>query len=270
VTARIDRDFRSALKWSIGAHAALGFALIFKGIFFPSEPLRIEDAIRVDLIALPDKARSLPMPDAEISTQPISQPQTESSAPAVSDASIGRTESQSASKVPIKKNEKSDSKLDLSAKKNATQAQSLQRLKALERLEEMARKEAAAKALAQLKAQPLKGNQLSNGNSLTGLTRLDHNRYLNSIETRIKQNWRPPKFLARSKLKLRVMIRISSSGEVLSKTILAGSGNGVFDESALNAIDESVPLPSPPETLQALLENQGLEIELDPNANETL
>lgn len=259
MTSLLDHDFRSALKWSVGAHAVLGLLLIFKGLFFPSEPLRIEDAIRVDLIALPDKNRSLPTPELSDATPNVAPVLPEAvSTPPPAPKQIATKDKPS----PKTK------KVDLAAKKKQTQAQSLKRLKALERLEAQARKEAAARALAQLKAQQLKGNQLSTGNALSGLTRLDQNEYLNSVEARIKQNWQPPKFLARSRLKLRVLVRISNTGTILSKNVLESSGNGVFDQSALLAIESADPLPPPPESLHLILENEGLEIELDPSAND--
>ena len=149
-------------------------------------------------------------------------------------------------------------------KKNQDAA--LKRLEAMARLDQQAKNDTANKALAASKAAvaAVRGNQISKGNSLSGLTRLDHSNYLSGLEARIKHNWRPPKFLANAKLRVRVMIYIDSAGLIIKKQITQSSGNNVFDESALSAIDNSAPLPVPPDSIRGLL-SQGVDLDLEPN-----
>lgn len=49
-----NQDLRLGLLVSGGVHAFLLLALAIKGLFFPSEPFRLEPALRVDLVGLPD------------------------------------------------------------------------------------------------------------------------------------------------------------------------------------------------------------------------
>ena len=150
-------------------------------------------------------------------------------------------------------------------KKN--QEAALKRLEAMARLDRLARAEAATKALNDAKNSQaaVRGNQISRGSSLSGLTRLDHMKYLDELESKIKSHWSPPKFLAGAKLRVRVVLLIDASGAITKKQIVQSSGNSVFDESAIHAIESSMPLTAPPESLHGILANQGVELDLEPN-----
>ena len=103
----------------------------------------------------------------------------------------------------------------------------------------------------------MRGNQLSKGNSLTGLTQLEYNRYLSILEKKVKQNWNLPSWLLNSPLKAQVLVLVDSSGEILEKKISVSSGNIDFDDYALRAIEQSRPFP-PPGGLSHLLANKGI------------
>jgi colicin import membrane protein len=250
-------DFKPALITSAVAHVVFILFLTVRAYFFPSEPLQLESAIRVDIVGLPEKTAVLP--------PPIEEPAAKAAAPA---PSTTKELPPLVKEVPKKtepvvlKPTKPDPKQQ---KKNQDAA--LKRLEAMAKLDRMARTEAATKALADAaKAQAaVRGNQLSKGSSLSGLTRLDHAKYLDDLEARIKNNWHPPKFLANAKLRVRVVLMIDPTGSILKKMIVQSSGNNVFDESAMNAVEGSMPLPPPPESLHGILANQGVELDLEPN-----
>lgn len=251
-------DFKPALITSAIAHVVLILFLTVRAYFFPTEPLQLESAIRVDIVGLPEKTAVLPPPidepAAAVSAAPA--PTTTKELPPIA------KEVPKKSEPVILKPVKPDPKQQ---KKNQDAA--LKRLEAMAKLDRMARTEAAKKALADAnKAQAVvRGNQISKGNSLSGLTRLDHAKYLDDLEARIKSHWHPPKFLANAKLRVRVVLMIDSTGAVLKKTIVQSSGNNVFDESAISALESSLPLPAPPESLHGILANQGVELDLEPN-----
>jgi hypothetical protein len=55
-------SFKPALIKSAVAHVAVALLLTIRAYIFPSEPLRIESAIRVDIVGLPEKSQALPPP----------------------------------------------------------------------------------------------------------------------------------------------------------------------------------------------------------------
>lgn len=257
-------EFKSALIKSAIGHLAIASILMIRAYVFPSEPLRLESAIRVDIVGLPEKTKTLPLP--------VESPAQETTAPpppTTKDLPPVETSKPVEPKPPpvVLKPQKPDAKKPDPKKQAREQEAALRRLQALSKLESQAKADAAVKALRAAKeAQAaVRGNQLSKGNSLTGLTRLDHARYLDDLEARIKTNWRPPKFLSSAKLRVRVVLLIDKSGAILKRSIVQSSGNSVFDESALQAIASSEPLPMPPDTLQGILANQGVELDLEPS-----
>lgn len=254
-----NQELKSALVISGVAHLILILILSIRAYFFPSEPLKIESAIRVDIVGLPEKTKSLPppMPDPvkDISTA-VPPPSSKTLPP------IEKTKPVPTAAPVVLKPTKPENK-----KRASEQSAALKRLEAFAKLEREAKAEAANKALEAAKAAQgaVRGNQISKGNSLTGLTRLDHARYLDDLEARIKSHWRLPKFLSNSQLRVRIIIQINSSGTIIRRAVVQPSGNNVFDQSALEAISASEPLPAPPDTLQGILANQGVELDLEPN-----
>lgn len=254
-------DLKSSLIKSAIGHIVIVLILTVRAYFFPSEPLRLESAIRVDIVGLPEKTQSLPPPtEAPAQETTAAPPPTTKDLPPVETAKPAENKP----KPVVLKPKKPDPK-----KQAREQDAALKRLQALSKLESQAKADAAIKALRAAKdAQAaVRGNQLSKGNSLTGLTRLDHARYLDDLEARIKNNWRPPKFLSNAKLRVRVVLLIDKTGSILKRSVVQSSGNGVFDESAMQAIAAAEPLPIPPETLQGLLANQGVELDLEPSGS---
>lgn len=252
-------DIKSALVKSAIAHVVLLLVLTVRAFLFSGEPIKLDNAIRVDIVGLPEKSAALP--------PPIEEPKAE--APAAPPPPTTKELPPIVKEVPKKtepvvlKPTKPDPK-----QQRKNQEAAMKRLEAMARLDRQARTEAVTKALNDAKnAQAaVRGNQLSKGSSLSGLTRLDHDRYLEVLKTRIQSHWRPPKFLASSKLRIRVVLFVDQNGAVLKKTIAQTSGNHVFDESALTAIEESLPLQPPPESLRGVLANSGVELDLEPNA----
>ncbi|MDX9731538.1 MAG: TonB family protein [Bdellovibrionales bacterium] len=259
-----DDSMKAALIKSALGHVFLILIFTVRAYVFPSEPLRLESAIRVDIVGLPEKARTLPAPleEPKPEAKPEAKKETAASKPELPPI-VKQAEPPPKAPVVLQP-KKPDPK-----QQQRDQAAALKRLEAMARLEQQARVDATQKALsearaAQEAAAAVRGNQLSRGNSLSGLTRLDHARYLDEIEARIKNQWRPPRFLANAKLRVRVIMTINSSGGIIRKAIVQSSGNEVFDESAIAAIENSLPLPPPPDSLQGVLANQGVELDLEP------
>jgi TonB family protein len=80
--------------------------------------------------------------------------------------------------------------------------------------------------------------------------------YFASIQLKIDRSWSPPK-VARGRVAI-VSIRILRSGQVRDVAVDSSSGEPVFDDSALRAVDLSTPLPP----LPPLVKSDTLPLEL--------
>ena len=65
-------------------------------------------------------------------------------------------------------------------------------------------------------------------------------------------------------LKAVVLIRIGSSGALLSETLARSSKNNLFDQAVVLAIKKAAPFSPPPDNLRAALESSGVALEFTP------
>lgn len=68
--------------------------------------------------------------------------------------------------------------------------------------------------------------------------------YVSAMVTHIENSWLRP-LSARSGMSVRVRVSIVPTGELVGISLLEGSGDPAFDRSALQAIEQSTPLPVP-------------------------
>lgn len=222
---------------SIAAHVGILLLFALRAAWLPDEPLMIRNAIRVDIVGLPDKAKA-PEIEAPAPTAPV------------------KVETK---KVEVEK--PAPPKAPAPSIKNAkeTQRKALEKLKALDAIEKMRGEvsEAKSKAEAGKKPPTHRGNAIANGDSLTGLEKLDFDRYFSSLEQQIKANWNLPGWLAQAQLRAQALVLINEQGQVIKRQLLASSGNEVFDAEVLDAIDRST-FPPPPERLRDVLSLKGV------------
>jgi colicin import membrane protein len=234
------------IVFSLGGHLAVILIIFFKAVVFPGEPIELRTAIRVDVVGLPEKIDHLELkPMAESPPEPVKKPalppKEVKAEPVVKP-------------VPVVLNKKS--------KKDFTKAQQ-------EALNKLKSQDALAKIKEQMKegeksdkpAKPstvVKGNAVNEGNSLTGLEKIDFDRYLQDVKERILSQWSIPEWMADAKLKAQVLVLIDDRGYVVRKAFRRSSGNVVFDETVTSAIDASSPLPAPPARLKGQLESRGI------------
>ena len=67
------------------------------------------------------------------------------------------------------------------------------------------------------------------------LSSSDIEKFSSIIKQQVMENWKRPKNL-NLKLKTEIQIHLVPTGEILSATLIKGSGNKAFDESAMSAI----------------------------------
>jgi TonB family protein len=121
--------------------------------------------------------------------------------------------------------------------------------------------QAAPKAEA---AHPIRGNEVSAGSSLKGLARLENENYTEALLGHITRHWNLPQWMANANLTAKVQLFIDAQGKVLKKVLIHPSGNAVFDERVMQAIETATPLPKPPSDLANLVSVRGVELEFSP------
>lgn len=244
-------DFSKGILISIGLHFVLLALFIFKAVFYPTDPIRMERAIRVDMVGLPEKRMELP---AEMKTEAPPAPMPETKPETKPEPKV---EPPQPEKVALPKPEpKKPEAIDLKKTKD-TQSNALKRLEALKRLQ------AASKPSDNTKTPntaPIKGNAISPGTSLTGIAKLEHDDYITALDDKIKQHWNLPAWLANANLKARVVVYLDSRGFVTKMDMSVPSPNPVFNEKCMEAIQNAAPFPPPPSRLVNIFAVDGFEV----------
>jgi colicin import membrane protein len=258
-----DDRFKAGLTYSLGFHAVLLAVLVVRAVFYPHEALKLQHAIRVDMVSLPDKTpQKLPSaPAAAEPPKPVTKPADV--LPDVKPDVKPQTKPVLPKTKPVEPPKKA-----ISLKHTAReQSAALKRLEAMSRLEKLNKQETATAAAktateraAEVKAAVVKGNVLSAGSSLSGLSKAEHDDYIDSLDQRIKDHWNLPAWLANANFKARVTVYLDSRGVVIKKVLSANSGNAVFNEKCMAAIDQASPFPPPPARLVTIFAVDGFEV----------
>ncbi len=263
-------SFSKFLVLSVGFHAVIFIILTVKVLFFPTETPEFKQAVRVDVVALPDKVEAPPQPvPKKEEPKPVAKkeepkpvakkeepkpepkpkpkkPKPKTPKPKVKPKIVEKPKPKPKPKKAEKKKE--EPKEDVKDEQDSAIA----RLKAMKKLKE--KQEAAAQK------QEFKGNAVSRGNSLEGLQKLHHESYLDELDAHIRNYWNLPEWLASGNLKARVLLLISRNGAISNTSFLAKSGNDLFDQHVLSTLEKASPLPAPPSNLTDFYSTKGVEI----------
>lgn len=223
-----EEHFSRTLVLSFLLHLLLlGIALV-KITFFPSEPLIFQDVMRVDLVALPDKRVVKEPPKVAKKKVKIAKPNPKKTTPKAAKKK----------KPVVQKNKQRDALRQLEA---------LSALDALKNLETETVEKAEKTPPEPPKKKEFKGNVISVGSSLTGVQKLQQNRYLGQVKQHIAKFWFLPEWLAKSDYKTQITIKIDDDGNLLQREVTKSSGNNDFDQLVIDTVEKSNPLPKPPE-----------------------
>ncbi len=243
-------DYKSGLVTSVGFHIALILIFTVKTVFFSGEAINYETAIRVDLVALPDKVTSTEppplkpetnLPEAKSPPKPEPLPAKAEPKPPVTPM------------VPVM-----DSKQKQKAALNKLKAmEALENLKNEDQKESKSASAAPTKKTGEIK---YKGNILSPGTEITGLNKLQHEEYIALLDRHIKENWTLPEWLAKKNLKAQIRVRLDEKGRIISKQLVKSSGNPAYDDIVKATIEKSEPFPVPPEKFSAVVSVSGILI----------
>jgi len=229
---------------SVLLHVGILLFFTVNTYLFPSEDLKFENAIRVDIVGLPEKLKHLP--------EPTKAKETAKPTPAkIPDAPTAPAEK--VAPAPEKTVDKKAAELE----RKKAQAKALEKLKAMEALSELEKEDEQE---SKSKQGAVAGNIVSEGNALTGIRQNQISSYIGLVKDHVNKNWNLPQWMASAKLRAEAMVMIDSRGVVTKRIITKGSGNSNFDDTILNAIDQSSPFPAPPPALVGVFKNKGFTL----------
>ncbi len=237
-------NFKIYVLVSVALHLSFVLLMVIKNFISPSQTIDFARAIRVDMVALPEKYNDTK--EAAPSTTP--------------DTPVIKEKAKAADKSVALKPEKSvalkPEKVDQTESLKASQKRALEKLKALEAIEklkgEVSQREAKANQTKgeAVKAPPYKGQVISSGSSFTGLSKLRVNDYLDNLTRKVRDHWELPQWLSNANLKAVVIVSVDARGYVVKNTVETSSGNSVFDASCVAAVKNAEPFDPPPEEVQ--------------------
>lgn len=211
------------LFYSILGHFIL--LTVFMGewsqLFF-KQRLQIENAIRIDIEALPDIR--LPVHTPAIKKTTVKKPQV-----------IKKKSSQKTLKKKSLSIKPSYKRKDLKTR----QRQALDKLKTLQHIDKMRDS---------LKKFKYKGDKISKGQEVDGkiLENPIEEQYFVAIRNHINLYWNLPQELADENFKAKVYVVVNEEGKVLNWKIVQSSGNEDFDARVMETIQRASPLPKAP------------------------
>lgn len=251
------QDFKRSLAISLGLHLFIVSVLTTKAVFFESEPAEYQSVIKVDLVDLPNKVSPQEVPLEEAKKPEVTETTPPTPPPAAVATPIPKKLVEKQHKVDI---DKTAINLEKTKKKEQAALDKLKQLSALDEIERLDREDTKqknqAKAIEKLKQ--IKGNALSSGTELRGVSKLQHDNYISIIEKHIRQNWSLPEWLAKKNLKAQVRVRFDEHGNVTSRDLERSSGNSSFDELVMSAVQKSSPVPAPPIKFVKILNVEGI------------
>lgn len=243
--------FSTGFFISLLGHGILIGFFAFEAFLFTSEKIDFTSAVRVDLVALPDK---LPPPAAQPTPPAESTKPQEVTPPAPVEAA------KPPEPLPVKKPvvDKDTVKIEKNTKKK--QQSAIEKLKAMEALNKIKEDVKKDNLKTANKSQPIKGAVLSPGTALTGINKLQEQNYISQLDQHIKANWALPSWLQNKGYRTQIRVQFDEKGNLVSRYVVKPSGNPTYDEMALATIDKSVPFPAPPEKFTSIFRVDGILI----------
>ncbi|MCJ8277030.1 MAG: TonB C-terminal domain-containing protein [Bdellovibrionales bacterium] len=237
-------SFNKYIFVSVAFHLVVVAFLTVRVLFFPEEAVDIKSAVRIDVVALPEKQTTPPKPAVEKKPEPVAKKEPPKPKEKPKPKPKPKPVEKKKPKVALKKKKLKETKNE--------QDSALARLKAMQKLKNK-KKQATP-------PQEYKGNEVSKGNSLSGLDKLKDDSYKSDLETHIKSHWVLPEWLRDAQHQAVIIVFISKTGSITNKTFLTKSGNKLFDEQVLSTLEKANPLPKPPSNLIDLYANKGVRV----------
>lgn len=252
------------IVFSFMAHAVLLVFMILKNVFFDADVPDYQAAIRVDMVALPDKNPTLPSQKSE-DTKPTPAEDAPPAEPVTTAEALPEKKPQvdeTAIKLSNTKKQEEKQKL-VDEKKRKEALDRIKKMNALDSIKSSVETERIEKLVGQSesKAKPVyKGNVLNSGTELNGINKIQHENYVALIDRQIKENWTLPQWLANKDFKAQALLKIDQNGNIIYNQIYKSSGNANYDDIVKETIQKSGPFPKPPDKFSAILSEKGVLI----------
>ncbi len=238
-------NFKKGVYFSFIAHVAVILFMIVKVTLFPAQEINFAEAIRVDMVGLPEKYDSNTLPEK---LEDPKKPEEKKLPEKITEKS----------KVDEKKEKVPDTiKIDKTKNKQKEALDKFKKMSAIEKIKQDVQNEEKRK---QENEKLIKGQVISKGTALTGLAKIQSNEYLSRLDQRIKTNWQLPQWLIGKPLKTKILLKIKPNGEIADRQIYQSSGNPTYDEYSLLAVDKSAPFPPVPEKFTEVFKEDGVII----------
>lgn len=262
MTESVTNEKNNGIIFSFAVHAILVAFLILKNVFFDYDGVDYQAAIRVDLVALPDKeapiapakaaeAKPLPAEATKATAVPEALPEKK---PVLDETAIKLSEAKKKDELTKKKEEE---------KKKKEALDRIKKMSALESIKSSVETERIEKMVGQSESKPkpqFKGNVINAGTELTGINKIQHENYVALIDRQIKENWTLPQWMANKDFKAQALLKIDQNGIIIYNQIYKSSGNVNYDDVVLETIKKSGPFPKPPEKFSSILSEKGVLI----------
>ena len=239
---------KHGLIFSIIAHLVVISFLSYKFNFQKKSQIDLTSAVRVDMVALPNKKNDFAMPTKN-QTPPAPTPK-----PAPETVKDIKKEN-----LPLKDKKTTQNEKEINLKKSKQKQQDalkkLQKQAALEKI-----KEDLAKEKTKPSAQPIKGEVISAGTRPFGIAKMEYDIFLAQIDSTIKSNWSLPQWLMDLPLQARVNVRIEPTGKLITAQISRSSGNPSYDEFCVAAVEKSAPFPEVPTKFAEIFKVDGFKV----------
>ena len=242
-------NFKKGLFISFAVHIALIIFVIIKVSFFSKPEVDLSEAIRVDMVGLPEKYTKKDI--APLAPKEEKKPETLPEKVEPPKPPPEPTPPPKPEPKPVKA-DKDAVNVNKSKKKQQVALEKLKAMSAIEKIRKEVQQQDTAK--------PIKGRVITKGTSLTGLDKMQSDSYLVQLDGLIKSHWQLPQWLIGKPYKTKVLVKFDPDGRLIDKKIYQTSGNPTYDEYCLQAIDHSSPFPKVPERFSEVYKEDGVLI----------
>lgn len=238
------RDEHKPLAYSVGMHLFIVLLAVVRP-YFSKEIKPFQRAIRVDIVAMPDKHQKIVKKVVKKAV-----PKKEKAKPKKSikkQSNTAKMVSKKDKAVPLKK---------VAEKKKKEVEEGILEEDAFAKLARMQEE----KNIEVEKQKDIAGNRASKGTDLSGVEKMEYSNYRSTLHTAISTEWDVPKWLLEGNLSAAAHIKIDESGNLIYKKLVKGSGNSIYDEKVMGAIIDAAPFSPPPEKFKKIVYYEGVTL----------
>ncbi len=239
-----DDSFSKFVFASFILHLCIVIIYTVKAVLLPTETIIYEPAMRVDLIALPEK---------------ITEPQIPTPTEEIKESQKLQEKINVHNEIPQKEDVVLKSDKDIPKVKTDSAIAKIKESMAIDKIKKlMGENKESQTQLTETKNITYKGNILSPGTELKGLNKLQHETYEGDLDRHVKKFWMLPEWMAKKNYSTRVRIYLDEKGFLTRVRIVLSSGFKEYDDLVIDSIKKAVPYPPPPAKFKDMVDVDGV------------